>query len=125
MFATNDSNEEEFKSYFGSMKLDLALPFKAPAIAKLAAKYKIKGIPTLLIFDKKGNLVTNKGREGITDDPAGRSFPFEEKSAWQLLEGSKGLVTAKGEAVSVDALKRAPLGLYFSAHWCGERSSKP
>ena len=64
VFGSNDETEEKMKSYFDSMKIDLALPFKAPEIAKISKKYSIKGIPTLLVFDAAGNLISSKGREG-------------------------------------------------------------
>ncbi len=44
----------------------LALPYKDHRIAKLQAKYKITGIPVLVIVDSQtGFLVTLKGRKDI------------------------------------------------------------
>ena len=68
VFATNDESDSKFKEYFNSMELDLALPFKAPAIASLSSKYGVKGIPTLVFIDAAtGELITTKRVHGLAD----------------------------------------------------------
>lgn len=55
-----------------------ALPFEAGggAANELMTKFNVRGIPTLLVFDASGKLVTETGREKLVADPQGRSFPW-------------------------------------------------
>jgi thioredoxin 1 len=41
-------------------------------------KLGVKGIPTLLLFDIGGKLVTNAGREGVAGDADGSRFPYRK-----------------------------------------------
>jgi len=52
VFLSSDRDEAAFKEYYGEMPW-LALPFeKADLKAALSKKYKVQGIPTLVIVDK-------------------------------------------------------------------------
>lgn len=49
-------------SFAPQMSWDLALPFGSPVIEEMSSKYKVSGIPTLLIFDAAtGEMVTAGG----------------------------------------------------------------
>jgi len=44
---------------------------------KLAKKFKISGIPTLILFDgKDGKVITNEARRKVVEDPNGEDFPW-------------------------------------------------
>jgi len=43
---------------------------------KLSDKYKVKGIPTLVLLDEDGNVITTDGRNKIPADRAGIGFPW-------------------------------------------------
>ena len=54
-------------------------------IKKLQGKFNIAGIPTLIILDKEGNVITSKGREAVSKDPNGNKFPWSPTPFWDLL----------------------------------------
>jgi nucleoredoxin len=79
VFASNDRDEAAFKAYFGEMAAEaLALPFGDERIEAIGRQYEVKGIPTLLLFDIGGKLVTNAGREGVAGDADGSRFPYRK-----------------------------------------------
>jgi nucleoredoxin len=72
-----------FGQYFTHMNW-LALP---PELAlgtrgqELAAKYKVKGIPHLVLLDEVGNVITYDARNQIPKDKAGIGFPWRNPIA--------------------------------------------
>lgn len=119
VFASNDKSEGEFTQYFGEMSFDLALPFGDTSISKLGNALKVQGIPTLVILDKSGEVITADGRTGVSTDASGATFPWRPPTVESLLGGVPSLTNAQGEAVPLDAvLSKKYLALYFSAHWC-------
>jgi nucleoredoxin len=80
----------------------------------LSKKYKVNGIPSLVIVDAEGETITKEGRDAISSDPAGEKFPWKPLSP---AEKKKAVLDALGK----DLLQKTagkPIGLYFSAHWC-------
>ena len=60
-----DKNEDDYKEHYSQMPW-LSIPFRDPRIQKLSQKYKIVGIPVLVIVDSEtGFLVTVRGRKDI------------------------------------------------------------
>lgn len=91
----------------------LSLPFcNSDAKAALSQRFKVEDIPTLVILDENGGLITAHGREAVGDNPAG--FPWQPRPLLELLAGP--LVDASG------ATRTLPLygyvALYFGASWC-------
>ena len=117
VFASSDRDRTACKDYFEEMGW-LALPYDRRDLKeKLSKKYKVNGIPTLVILDSNAELVTTNGRSLIHPDA---SFPFQIPT----VSGSLGDTLVKkvdGKVVEVktkDALSGKTLALYFSAHWC-------
>ena len=74
IFVSSDQDEDAFKSYFGEMSWDLALPFEDAHKDVIGGD--VTGIPTLKIFSvADGKLVCGNARAGVTADPAGAKFP--------------------------------------------------
>lgn len=121
VFASLDKEKASFDEYFGSMSWPYALPYTGTLAKTLSAKFKVQGIPTLVILDAKtGALVTTEGSTGISEDGDGSGFPYRVKGAWELLESVKEVIDADDSATPIAALKSLDaVGLYFSAHWCG------
>ena len=72
IFVSSDKDAASFAEYFKSMPWK-ALPFEQREVkAKLASVFGIQGIPTLLVFDNEGNLVTADGRSAVVSG----DFPF-------------------------------------------------
>lgn len=118
VFASSDRNRDACKEYFDEMGGWLVLPFEEREIKeKLSKKYKVSGIPTLVILDDKAELLSDGGRKFISTKA---DFPFEKPT----IAGSFGDTLVKkvdGKLVEIatkDALKGKKLALYFSAHWC-------
>jgi len=86
---------------------------------KLSKKYKVNGIPTLVILDADANIITKDGRSCISEDPKGNDFPWTPPTVWEAL-GDEFLSGTDGETVEIDEIKKPGkvIGLYFSAHWC-------
>jgi hypothetical protein len=68
---------DSFGQYFTHMKW-LALPQEAMGQRGqyLGEKYKVKSIPTLVLLDEIGNVITLDGRNKIPLDKAGVGFPW-------------------------------------------------
>jgi len=82
--------------------------------AKLSKKYKVQGIPSFVILDPSGGVITKEGREAVSSDPTGNKFPWYPPTA---AEKAKMMV----DSIGADLIAKAggkPIGLYFSAHWC-------
>lgn len=119
VFISSDREEDAFKDYFGEQPW-LALPYSdRKTKAALSKKYKVQGIPALVIVDAQtGELITKEGRSAVEGDPKGANFPWTPPTVWECMgdEFMKG----DGESVELSEL-RGPgkvIGLYFSAHWC-------
>jgi nucleoredoxin len=70
---------DDFGQYFTHMKW-LALPPQEAMGQRgqyLGEKYKVKSIPTLVLLDEIGNVITLDGRNKIPMDKAGVGFPWK------------------------------------------------
>jgi len=121
VFVSSDKDDSAYKGYFGEMEGFLSLPYEdRERKAQLSALYKVSGIPTLVILNNKGEVITKNGREAVMSDPDGKKFPWIPPTFSQAI-GSKFLQKSKDSWVEVgsDKLKGKTVGIYFSAHWCG------
>merc|ERR1719324_201542 len=94
----------------------LAVPFAARELKdKLSKKFKVQGIPSLVILDAEANLITLDGRSKVSMDPKGKQFPWKPRPFADVLGDS----FCRGDAVvGKEAIAGKTLGIYFSAHWC-------
>jgi nucleoredoxin len=117
VFVSSDQDEQSFKEYFGEMPW-LALPFsdreRKDALSK---KFKVSGVPTVVILNAEGDVITKDGRSAITSDPTGEEFPWKPKTFKEIMGGVK-LLGEEGKEVNTEVLQGKTLALYFSAHWC-------
>jgi len=118
VFISSDSDESSYKKYFAEMEGFLSLPYvDRERKAKLSAKYKVQGIPTLVVLDNQAQVITKEGRKAVMNDPEGKKFPWIPPTFAKAI-GDKFL--GKGAStVSAVELKGKTVGIYFSAHWCG------
>jgi len=116
VFVSSDRDENSFTEYFRDMPW-LALPYSdRDRKATLSSKFKVRGIPTLVILDEDGSLITKNGRNSVMSDKDGEEFPWRPKPITELL-GSEFL--GKEGMVGRSGIEGKTLGVYFSAHWCG------
>lgn len=93
-----------------------ALPYvERGTKSKLSTKFKVEGIPTLVVLDKDGSIITTKGRAEVSSSTSRETFPFRPKSIQELLGTS---FQSKAGEITQAELSGKFLGLYFSAHWC-------
>jgi len=77
IFASSDNSVEEAKEYFGEMPWKM-MKFDAKELsAKLDSKYDIQGIPTLVLLDETGKLITDEGRSVLMNVPFDQLPRFE------------------------------------------------
>ncbi|EDO42086.1 predicted protein [Nematostella vectensis] len=117
VFISSDKDEGQFNNYFKEMPW-LSLPFsERERKKKLSQKFKIAGIPTLVLLEgKDGSVITRDGRGALIEDQEGKNFPWRPKPLSEIISGS--LVNKNGEVINAGDLKGKIVGIYFSAHWC-------
>ena len=82
VFASSDRTDADFAEYHKSMPW-LAVPFaNRDAKAKLSSKFKVQGIPTLVILDENGALVTKDGRRAVAQP---EKFPWTPPTLTEAL----------------------------------------
>merc|ERR1711937_518271 len=99
VFVSSDDSKSEFDSYYKEMPW-LAVPFARRDVKEaLSKKFKVQGIPTLVILDAEGNIITTDGRSKVAADPQGAQFPwkprpFQEILGDKFLKGNKNIVVS-------------------------------
>jgi nucleoredoxin len=117
VFVSGDRDEDSFKEYYAEqpwLALSYGLRDEKAALNK---KYKVQGIPSLIVLGSDGELITKDGRSKIMEnfeDCAG--FPWKPPTFAEAL--GDAFVKQDGSKVGKDAIAGKTLGLYFSAHWC-------
>ena len=51
--------------------------FWQEVLAKLNKMFKVSGIPSLIILDSNGKLITKEGRQAVSKDPQGHEMPWQ------------------------------------------------
>jgi len=117
VFVSSDKDQEAFDGYYSEMPW-LALPFSnRDAKAALSKKYKVQGIPSLVVLGPDGKVTTTNGRQKVTENfETCEGFPWVPPTFWEALGDS--FVRQDGSTVGLNAVQGKTLGLYFSAHWC-------
>jgi len=113
VFVSSDRDEASFKEYYATMPW-LALPFEERDVkAKLSKKFKVSGIPALIILDEAGEVINKEGRSCVMDDPS----TWKPPTLWEALAGE---LLTKEDSATVDEVRAQSdvIALYFSAHWC-------
>ena len=81
VFVSSDRTEEAMKKYMTDYKMDfLAVKFDAPQRPALGRNFEVRGIPTLVVLDDKGNLITKNGRGDLSRDAASALKSWQSKA---------------------------------------------
>ncbi|KAJ8977011.1 hypothetical protein NQ317_018382 [Molorchus minor] len=77
---------DSYSAYIDSMPW-LTVPFQQTAVrAELAQLYGIRGIPTLLLLDNNGHIITMDARTELAEDPLAQNFPWKPRPVNILTE---------------------------------------
>nr|XP_013812068.1 PREDICTED: nucleoredoxin [Apteryx mantelli mantelli] len=88
LFVSADRSEDSFKQYFSEMPW-LAVPYTDEARrSRLNRLYGIQGIPTLIVLDSKGDVITRQGRVEVLNDVECREFPWHPKPVLELTDSN-------------------------------------
>ncbi|KGL77160.1 Nucleoredoxin, partial [Tinamus guttatus] len=88
LFVSADRSEDSFKQYFSEMPW-LAVPYADEARrSRLNRLYGIQGIPTLIVLDPKGDVITRQGRVEVLNDIECREFPWHPKPVLELTDSN-------------------------------------
>ncbi|XP_046302851.1 nucleoredoxin isoform X2 [Marmota monax] len=88
IFVSADRSEESFKQYFSEMPW-LAVPYTDEARrSRLNRLYGIQGIPTLIVLDPQGEVITRQGRVEVLNDEDCREFPWHPKPVLELSDSN-------------------------------------
>ncbi|XP_067421907.1 nucleoredoxin [Emydura macquarii macquarii] len=88
VFVSADRSEDSFKQYFSEMPW-LAVPYADEARrSRLNRLYGIQGIPTLIVLDAKGDVITRQGRVEVLNDTECREFPWHPKPVLELTDSN-------------------------------------
>jgi len=117
VFVSSDRDEKAFEEYYAEQPW-VALPYgKRDKKESLSKKFKVQGIPTFVILDQDGAVVTTDARGEVSEDPEGKNFPWKPKTVTEIL-GAVTVQDKEGKTFPLSDLKGQSVGLYFSAHWC-------
>ncbi|XP_038061963.1 nucleoredoxin-like [Patiria miniata] len=75
VFCSTDRTKDAFESYYSNMPW-LALPYNDPRCNELSKMFTISGIPSLVLLDETGKVITLEGRAMTAQDPEGLDFPW-------------------------------------------------
>merc|ERR1719445_2409452 len=79
VFVSGDQSEDAMISYMKESHGDwLAVSFNSDISEALNTKYKVEGIPTLVVVTKEGKLLTDEGDEQVSS-----MKPAEAVAAWK------------------------------------------
>merc|ERR1711881_164780 len=78
IFVSSDRDQKAFDEYFAEMPWQ-ALPFeKREEKEKLSKLFGVSGIPSSVVLNTDGTVITTEGRSKVMSDPKGENLP----SAW-------------------------------------------
>jgi len=84
---SSDKDEGQFKEYFAEQPW-LALDFTdRKRKEQLSNAMNVEGIPSFVIVDKDGSVITKDGRAAVIGDPTGAEFPWYPKPVSNLKSG--------------------------------------
>ena len=90
---------------------------------KLTKKFKVLGIPMLVLVDgSSGDVINTHAHTHITEDPDGTAFPWRQVPIQQLMNAP--LVKQSTVVAGIDALEDKITLLFFSAKWVSENRTK-
>eukprot|EP00928_Gymnodinium_smaydae_P023284 TRINITY_DN19275_c1_g1_i2.p1 TRINITY_DN19275_c1_g1~~TRINITY_DN19275_c1_g1_i2.p1 ORF type:complete len:464 (+),score=50.85 TRINITY_DN19275_c1_g1_i2:190-1392(+) len=117
VFVSSDTDDVSFTQYATSMPWP-AVPFRDHIRREaLSKRYKVRGIPALIVLDASGSVIAKDGREAVTCDPTGEDFPWRPKTFFEIMVDAR-FIRHDSQTFQFVSLPDKVVGLYFSATWC-------
>ncbi|MBF0548021.1 MAG: redoxin family protein [Candidatus Riflebacteria bacterium] len=70
VFISSDKTQEGQFEYMKELKMEWpSVKFRSNSANAIAEKYNVQAIPTLIILSPKGEIITEEGREQVTENP--------------------------------------------------------
>ncbi|XGW14398.1 hypothetical protein V3C99_000590 [Haemonchus contortus] len=85
VFCSSDRTQEAFDQFTAQMPWP-AFAYDPSKTTALTRVYNISGIPSLILLDSSGRVITNHGRSSLLEDPTGRYFPWGPRPLYELNE---------------------------------------
>lgn len=136
IFVSADETDDEAMDYFKTMPWKMLHFDQRDLESQLSQRFEVRGIPSLVLVESDGTLITTEGREVIMNTTPGKAKNYaaekaekerrraEEiaalKSNFNVVNffANKKVIDHDGNAIDGDHLKGKIVGIYFSAHWC-------
>ncbi len=68
VFVSSDRSQKDMAAYMKEVKMPwLALPFESERKGALGSKYGVRGVPTLIILDPDGKILSKDGRRDVME----------------------------------------------------------
>lgn len=82
VFVSSDRSAADMSKYMTDYKMGfVAVPFNAPQRANLGRHFGVRGIPTLIILDDQGNVISRDGRAEFSRDATAALAAWQAKAA--------------------------------------------
>ena len=114
IFVSQDRSEQDCLAYFAGMPW-LAAPYFAPHIPKNPNG----GIPSLVLYDRYGDIITKQGREQVLEDPSGDWIEayYTSKKAAAAKREEERIAAQKTELVTFGLTAVAMLAIGVFVSW--------
>lgn len=96
IFVSLDKNQNEFNEYFSKMPWK-SLPFDKERSEELSEFFGVQGIPTLILVDHEGNILTRQGKEIIEKNSSFFELITKNKYNYLLVEKTLDLIKGQGD----------------------------
>lgn len=120
VFLSSDRDVGQFEEYRKEMPW-YSVPFEERQVKEaLSRKFKVRGIPSLVLLDNDGKTISENARGKVMEDPAAEEFPWRPQPVQEILQEVTFVTQESQEKTYDQALGgKDYIGLYFSASWCG------
>lgn len=96
IFVSLDKNVNEFSEYFSKMPWK-SLPFDNQQSEELSEFFRVQGIPTLILVDHEGNVLTRQGKQMIEKNSSFFELITKNKYNYLLVEKTLDLIKGQGD----------------------------
>lgn len=117
VFCSMDAFECEYIHYCKSMPW-WCLSFQSPVTSRLATMYKAVGIPSLVVIDRDGQLLSRDAVSQVACDPTGLNFPWRPRHLVDILPEYYLHSDSDKEIFRTRDLDDKYLLIYAAGQWC-------